>query len=77
MQWNLHKTDTIGEPTFGCYSEVVFVEVSHSSNPAENESWSFVSSSYNLCNNFLLILGVAICYERLFSIDKADQRYTE
>ncbi len=26
LQWNLHKTDTIGEQPFGRYREVVFLE---------------------------------------------------
>ncbi len=26
VQWNLHKTDTIGEQPFGRYREVVFIE---------------------------------------------------
>ena len=26
IQWNLHKTDTIGEKPFGCYREMFIVE---------------------------------------------------
>ncbi len=59
VQWNLHKTDTIGEQPFGRYGEVVFLErfqlpdicMLYESFLPANESWSFANcfiSSYKL-----------------------------